>query len=92
MSMRELHSAQPGDYVVHVDKGIGRFTGLTTITVNGGLQETAKVLYAGDDLLYVNLNYINRLQKYSSHEGTLPRSRSLAAANGNACASAPSGA
>ena len=70
--MRELHQLKPGDYVVHVDKGIGRFTGLTTITVNGGLQETAKVLYAGDDLLYVNLNYINRLQKYSSHEGYAP--------------------
>jgi transcription-repair coupling factor (superfamily II helicase) len=72
LSMREIHQLKPGDYVVHVDKGIGKFTGLTTITVNGGLQETAKVLYAGDDVLYVNLNYINRLQKYSSEEGHAP--------------------
>ncbi|MBI5648420.1 MAG: transcription-repair coupling factor [Ignavibacteriae bacterium] len=72
LSLRELRQLKPGDYVVHVDKGIGKFVGLQTITVNGGVQETAKVLYAGDDVLYVNLAYIARLQRYSSEEGATP--------------------
>jgi len=72
MSLRELRQLKQGDYVVHVDKGIGKFLGLQTINVNGGLQETAKLLYANDDILYVNLAWINRLQKYSSEEGAAP--------------------
>ncbi|HOJ05232.1 MAG TPA: transcription-repair coupling factor [Bacteroidota bacterium] len=72
LSLREMRQLRIGDYVVHVDKGIGRFVGFNTITVNGGLQETAQLTYADDDVLYVNLNYINKLQKYSSTEGAVP--------------------
>ncbi len=73
LSLREMKQLRIGDYVVHADKGIGKFIGFETITVNGGLQETAKVVYADDDSLYVNLNYINKLQKYSSEEGHTPK-------------------
>jgi transcription-repair coupling factor (superfamily II helicase) len=73
LSLREMKTLRIGDYVVHADKGIGRFIGFETITVNGGLQETAKLTYADDDTLYVNLNYINKLQKYSSEEGVAPQ-------------------
>jgi transcription-repair coupling factor (superfamily II helicase) len=73
LSLRELRQLHPGDYVVHVDKGIGKFEGFDTIRVAGGLQEMAKIRYADDDMLYVNLNYINRLQKYASEEGAAPR-------------------
>jgi transcription-repair coupling factor (superfamily II helicase) len=72
LSLREMRQLRPGDYVVHTDKGIGRFSGFKTISVNGGLQETAQLVYADDDVLYVNLNYINKLQKYSSEEGSAP--------------------
>lgn len=72
ISLRELRQLHIGDYVVHVDKGIGTFAGFQTINVNGGKQETAKIIYAGNDILYVNLNYINRVQKYSSKEGQTP--------------------
>ncbi|MDH7516716.1 MAG: transcription-repair coupling factor, partial [Bacteroidota bacterium] len=73
MSLRDFHRLKPGDYVVHVDKGIGKFAGLERITVNGGVQETVKVLYAENDVLYVNLAYINRLQRYTGGEGSAPQ-------------------
>jgi transcription-repair coupling factor (superfamily II helicase) len=73
LSLREIQQLREGDYVVHVDKGIGRFAGLQEIKISGGMQETAKVIYAGGDVLYVNLNYINRLQKYTSEEGHAPK-------------------
>ncbi len=73
LSLREMKQLRIGDFVVHADKGIGKFSGFQTITVNGGIQETAKLLYADDDTLYVNLTYINKLQKYSSEEGYTPQ-------------------
>ncbi len=73
LSLREMKQLRIGDYVVHADKGIGRFQGFETITVNGGLQETARLVYADDDGLFVNLNYIHKLSKYSSEEGHTPQ-------------------
>ncbi len=73
LSLRDLQQLHIGDYVVHVDKGIGKFAGFHSITVAGGVQETAKIIYADNDVLYVNLNYINRLQKYSSEEAHQPK-------------------
>jgi transcription-repair coupling factor (superfamily II helicase) len=72
ISLREMRQLQVGDYVVHTDKGIGRFAGFETIRVGGGLQETAKLVYADEDTLYVNLSYLHKLQKYSSQEGHSP--------------------
>ncbi|MBF8248734.1 MAG: transcription-repair coupling factor, partial [Bacteroidetes bacterium] len=61
-----------GDYVVHVDYGIGKFAGLQKLRVRNVEQEVMKVMYAENDILYVNLNYVNRVQKYSSKEGHVP--------------------
>jgi len=72
-TLRELRQLRPGDYVVHVDKGIGRFVGLETISAAGSRGEAVKLEYSGGDTLFVNLNYINRLQKYSSKEGGQPK-------------------
>lgn len=72
-TLRELRQLRPGDYVVHVDKGIGRFIGLETISAAGSKGEAVKLEYAAGGTLYVNLNYINRLQKYSSKEGGAPK-------------------
>lgn len=72
-TMRELKQLRAGDFVVHVDKGIGRFVGLETISVGGSRVEAVKLEYAAGDTLFVNLNYINRLQKYSSKEGSQPK-------------------
>jgi transcription-repair coupling factor (superfamily II helicase) len=72
-TLRELKQLRHGDYVVHVDKGIGRFVGLETISAAGSRGEAVKLEYAAGDVLFVNLNYINRLQKYSSKEGGQPK-------------------
>lgn len=72
ISQKELTQLQKGDFIVHVDHGIGKFAGLRKIKIKGVEQEVARLLYADDDVLYVNLNYINRIQKYSSREGHIP--------------------
>jgi transcription-repair coupling factor (superfamily II helicase) len=72
ISLKELQQLKRGDYVVHSDKGIAQFDGLETITVGGGEQESVRLLFAGGDKMYVHLNYINRLQKYSAEEGNAP--------------------
>ena len=72
-SQKELHQLKRGDYVVHVDHGIGEFAGLTKIKVGNVEQEVMKILFLEKDTLYVNLSFINRVQKYSSQEGHVPK-------------------
>jgi len=70
---REFQQVRKGDFVVHEDFGVGIFDGLKKIRVRDVEQEVASVLYAEKDRLYVNLNYINKLKKYSSKEGHVPK-------------------
>ncbi|MBI1803289.1 MAG: transcription-repair coupling factor [Ignavibacteriae bacterium] len=79
-SQKELQQLKSGDYVVHVDYGIGVFDGLTRINVGGTEQEVMKLQFLEEDVLYVNLNFINRVQKYSSQEGHTPKLTKLGAA------------
>jgi transcription-repair coupling factor (superfamily II helicase) len=69
----EMHQLRKGDYVVHEEFGIGRFAGLKTIQVRDVHMEVAAVLYEDDDVLYVNISYLNKLQKYSSKDGHVPK-------------------
>ncbi len=69
---KELTQLRKGDYVVHEDFGIGKFAGLKTIHVREIPMEVASVLYAENDTLYVNISFINKLQKYSSKDGHVP--------------------
>src|SRR6267143_227010 len=71
-SQKELQQLRRGDYVVHADHGIGSFAGLSKIKVGGVEQEVMKLLFLENDALYVNLNFVNRVQKYSSQEGHVP--------------------
>ena len=73
MPLRELRSLQPGDFVVHTDYGIGRFTGFQKITVRNKQQEALRIHYAGDDVLYVNVNALSKLHKYKGKDGHTPR-------------------
>lgn len=77
ISAKELHALRKGDFVTHVDHGIGRFLGLQKIQVGGSEQEVAKLEYAEKGTLFVNLNYITRIQKYSSAEGHEPKLNKL---------------
>ena len=72
-SQREIYRLKKGDFVVHADYGVGKFAGLQTIKVRGHDQEVMKISYDEDDALYVNLNFVNRVQKYSSQEGHEPK-------------------
>ncbi len=80
VSEKELLQLRKGDYVVHQDYGIGRFGGLKKIKVRNAEQEVVSILYEEHDTLYVNLNYINKLQKYSSKEGHVPKLTRLGSA------------
>lgn len=72
ISQKDAKQLKRGDYVVHVDYGIGKFAGLQKLRVHSIEQEVMRVMYAENDVLYVNLNYVNRVQKYSSKEGHVP--------------------
>jgi len=69
---RDLQMLRRGDFVVHQDFGIGRYDGMKRISVGGAEQEVVTILYEGKDTLFVNLNFVGKLQKYSSREGHVP--------------------
>jgi transcription-repair coupling factor (superfamily II helicase) len=73
LSQKELQQLRRGDFVVHQDYGIGTFYGLQKLHVRGVEQEVMKIRYAENDFVYVNLNFVNRVQKYSSQEGHTPQ-------------------
>jgi len=72
-SLKEIKDLRVGDFVVHVDYGIGRFDGFTNITVRGSRQEAVIVKYANDSILYVNVSSLHKLQKYSGKDGSVPQ-------------------
>lgn len=73
ISMKELRDLNIGDYVVHVDYGIGKFAGFKKIEVRGVEQESVVLRYQENSLLYVNVTSLHKIQKYSGKEGTQPR-------------------
>lgn len=72
LTMRELQTLQPGDYVTHIDHGIGRFAGLEKIEVNGKIQESIRLVFRDDDLLFVNIHALHKISRYSGKEGQPP--------------------
>ncbi len=77
LTLKDLRDLKPGDYVTHIDHGIGKYGGLEKVEVNGKLQESIRLIYADHDLLYVNINSLNRISKYSGKEGHQPRMNKL---------------
>jgi transcription-repair coupling factor (superfamily II helicase) len=73
LSLRELKALQPGDFVVHIDYGIGKFAGLNHIEVRGKKQEAVRMLFGGGDELFVNVNALHKLHKYTGKEGHQPK-------------------
>ncbi len=72
LSIKELHDLQAGDFVTHIDHGVGRFDGLQTIDNNGKKQETIRLIYKNSDLLYISIHSLHRISKYVGKEGTPP--------------------
>ena len=77
LTLKELRNLQPGDYVTHIDYGIGRFAGLEKIEVNGREQEAIRLVYRDDDLLYVSILSLHKIAKYSGKEGAPPQMNKL---------------
>ncbi len=73
LSLRELHQLTPGDFVVHMDYGIGRFAGMDQIEVREKTQEAVRLVYHNGDVLYVNVNALQKLHKYKGKEGHQPQ-------------------
>ena len=71
LTLKELNQLQVGDYVVHVDHGIGKFGGLVKTTVNGKLQELIKLQYKGGEI-FVSIHSLHRISKYKGKEGGEP--------------------
>ncbi len=72
LTLKELRTLKPGDYVTHMDYGIGRFAGLEKVEVGGRMQEAIRLIYRDDDLLYVSIHSLHKISKYTGKEGTPP--------------------
>lgn len=72
LTIKELKALHPGDYIVHVDYGVGRFAGLEKVEVGGKMQEAVRLVFRDDDLLYVNIHSLHKISKYSGQEGQAP--------------------
>ncbi len=71
-TLKELYGLKPGDYVTHIDHGVGRYDGLEKINNNGKWQEAIRIIYQHDDLLYVSIHSLHRISKYTGKEGHIP--------------------
>lgn len=77
LSVRLLKELQPGDFVTHIDHGIGKYSGLQKIEVNGQMQEAVRLIYQNNDVLYVSIISLHKITKYVGREGTEPRLNKL---------------
>ncbi|MFN7330734.1 MAG: transcription-repair coupling factor, partial [Bacteroidota bacterium] len=72
LTFRELQTMQPGDFVTHIDYGIGKFAGLEKKEVNGKEQEAIRLVFRDDDILTVSIHALHKISKYTGKEGTAP--------------------
>lgn len=77
LTLRTLRELQPGDYVTHIDHGVGVYSGLEKMEVNGKLQEAVRIIYKDSDILYVNINSLHKIAKYTGKEGSVPKINKL---------------
>jgi transcription-repair coupling factor (superfamily II helicase) len=77
ITLKELRDLKPGDFITHIDHGIGKYAGLEKVDVQGKTQEMIRLVYADNDLLYVNINSLNRISKYSGKDGSVPKLHKL---------------
>jgi transcription-repair coupling factor (superfamily II helicase) len=77
ITLNELKDLKPGDYVVHIDHGIGRFGGLEKIRVNDKVQEAVRLVYRDNDILYVSIHSLHRISKYKGKDDSEPKIHKL---------------
>jgi len=72
LTLKELKTLQTGDFVVHIDHGVGRFVGLDKVEINGHMQEAIRLIYKDDDLLYASIHALHKISKFTGKEGVPP--------------------
>ncbi len=77
ITLKELNQFQMGDYLVHIDHGVGKFGGLVRTNVNGKTQEMIKLLYKDDDIIFVSIHSLHSISKYKGKDGEAPRINKL---------------
>jgi len=77
ITLKTLRDLQPGDFVTHIDHGVGTYSGLQKIEINGKLQEAVRIIYKDSDILYVNINSLHKISKYTGKEGSIPKVNKL---------------
>ncbi len=77
LSLKELQQFQIGDYIVHIDHGVGQFGGLVRSDMNGKMQELIKLIYLNNDSIFVSLHSLHKISKYRGKEGEPPRINKL---------------
>jgi len=77
LTLKTLRDLQPGDYVTHIDHGVGVYSGLQKIEANGKTQEAVRIIYKDSDILYVNINSLHKISKYTGKDGSVPKINKL---------------
>ena len=77
VTLKELSKLSIGDFVTHIDHGIGKFGGLQKIEVEGRLQEAIKLVYSDKDLLYVSIHSLHKISKFNGKDGKVPKINKL---------------
>ena len=80
ITLKELTNLVVGDYVTHIDHGIGKFGGLQKIEVEGKQQEAIKLIYGERDILYLSIHSLHKISKYNGKDGTVPKIYKLGSA------------
>ena len=73
MNLKMIRELQPGDFVVHIDHGVGKYSGLEKIDINGHVQESVRLFYRNNDILYVSINSLHKISKYVGKDATPPK-------------------
>ena len=77
LTLKELSQFEPGDYVVHIDHGIGKFAGLVRLPNGNSTQEVIKLVYQNEDVVFVSIHSLHKISKYKGKEGEPPRINKL---------------
>ncbi|HVX51045.1 MAG TPA: transcription-repair coupling factor [Chitinophagaceae bacterium] len=77
LTLKTLRELQPGDFVTHIDHGVGTYSGLQKLEINGKMQEAVRIIYRDSDILYVNINSLHKISKYTGKEGSVPKINKL---------------
>lgn len=72
LTLKDLMQLKPGDFITHIDYGVGKFAGLEKLENNGKQQETIRLVYKDNDILYVSIHALHKISRYSGKDGTIP--------------------